>query len=117
MEHAMSAYFPKLPHGAGLIMLSEQYFSFFESVAPDRFAKMAAAMGMDAKPENFVKALIQLQKDCGVDELKMSDYGIAKSDIDKLAKNAKFAMGGLFEMDRCELSEADTVLIFEKAFK
>ena len=29
MEHALSAFYPKLPHGAGLIMLSEAYYSFF----------------------------------------------------------------------------------------
>lgn len=29
MEHAMSAYHQDLPHGAGLIMLSRAYFSFF----------------------------------------------------------------------------------------
>ena len=29
MEHAMSAYHPELPHGAGLIMLSKEYFTFW----------------------------------------------------------------------------------------
>ena len=117
MEHAMSAYHPKLPHGAGLIMLSEAYFSFFEKIVPERFAKMAAAMGMEAKPENFVKALVKLQKDCDVADLKMSEYGIERSELPKLAENAKFAMGGLFDMDRRELSIEDTVSIFEKAYK
>ena len=117
MEHAMSAYFPKLPHGAGLIMLSEEYFSFFEKIVPERFAKMAVAMGMEAKPENFVKALLKLQKDCNVDQLKMSDYGITEDDIDKLAKNAKFAMGGLFTMDRYKLSDQENFDIMKKAFK
>ncbi len=117
MEHAMSAYHPKLPHGAGLIMLSKEYFTFFEKIVPDRFADMAAAMGMDTKPENFVKALVQLQKDCGVDNLKMSDYGITVDEIKKLAENAKYAMGGLFDMDRYELSKDDTIAIMEKAFK
>ena len=39
---------------------------------------MAKAMGKrDAKdPMDFVTALVDLQKACGVDELKMSDYGI-----------------------------------------
>lgn len=117
MEHAMSAYHPELPHGAGLIMLSEAYFTFFEKIVPERFAKMAAVMGMDAKPENFVKALVQLQKNCGVNELKMSDYGISRDEIKKLAENAKYAMGGLFDMDRSELSGKDTVAIMEKAYK
>lgn len=117
MEHAMSAFHPALPHGAGLIMLSEAYFSFFEDKVPERFARMALAMGMEAKPENFVKALVQLQKDCGVDQLKMSDYDITREEIAKLAENAKFAMGGLFDMDRYTLSVEETAAIMEKAYK
>jgi alcohol dehydrogenase len=117
MEHAMSAYHPELPHGAGLIMLSEAYFSYFEKIVPERFAKMAGAMGMDAKPGNFVKALVKLQKDCGVDKLKMSDFGIRKDEIKKLAENAKYSMGGLFAMDRSQLSGEDVVSIMEKAYR
>lgn len=117
MEHAMSAFYPKLPHGAGLIMLSESYFKFFEGKVPDRFAKMAVAMGMEAKSENFVKALLMLQKECGVDELKMSDYGIKKDEIQKLAENAKFSMGGLFDMDRYSLTVQETIAIMEASYK
>ncbi|MDC7226677.1 MAG: iron-containing alcohol dehydrogenase [Spirochaetales bacterium] len=117
MEHAMSAYYPKLPHGAGLIMLSGSYFSFFEKVVPERFAKMAAAMGMEEKPENFTTALLKLQKDCGVDNLKMSDYCISEEDIKKMSENASFAMGGLFTMDRYKLSADETYDIMLKAYK
>ncbi|MBI9105378.1 MAG: iron-containing alcohol dehydrogenase [Spirochaetales bacterium] len=117
MEHAMSAFYPALPHGAGLIMLSEAYFSFFEDKIPEKFARMASAMGMEAEPGNFVKALMKLQKDCGVDQLKMSDYGISKEEIGKLAENAKFSMGGLFDMDSYSLSMAETVSIMEAAYK
>ena len=46
MEHALSAFYPKLPHGAGLIMLSEAYYSFFADKAPERFTAMAKAMGV-----------------------------------------------------------------------
>ena len=36
LEHAMSAYYPKLPHGAGLIMLSLAYYDFFKDKGPAR---------------------------------------------------------------------------------
>lgn len=36
----------------------------------------------------------KFQKDCGVDDLKMSDYGIQKSELETLAKNARETMGG-----------------------
>lgn len=50
MEHALSAFYPKLPHGAGLIMLSEAYYSFFADKAPERFTAMAKAMGVVTAP-------------------------------------------------------------------
>lgn len=79
MEHAMSAFHPTLPHGAGLIMISNEFYRFFieKHACDERFIKMAKAMGIkDAdKPEDFLTALYELQKACGVDNLRMSDYG------------------------------------------
>jgi alcohol dehydrogenase len=43
----VSAYHPNIAHGAGLIMLSEAYHSFFMKKAPDRYTDMAKAMGED----------------------------------------------------------------------
>ena len=121
MEHAMSAYHYDLPHGAGLIMISNEFYRFFvERHACDgQFIKMARAMGMkDAdKPEDFLAALADLQKACGVDNLKMSDYGIRKEECDTLARNARETMGGLFAANPCEMSHEDCVGIFEKAYK
>jgi len=124
MEHALSANHSELPHGAGLIMLSEAYYSFFELKVPERFISMAEAMGVDTdslteeeKPKAFLKALIKLQQDCGVDNLKMSEYGITKEEIPTLAKNARHTMGGLFKFDPCKLSFKDTIEIMEKAYK
>lgn len=39
LEHAMSAYHQKLPHGAGLIMISKAYFTHFinRHICDDRF--------------------------------------------------------------------------------
>lgn len=121
LEHAMSAYHHELPHGAGLIMLSKAYYSFFirKHVCDDRFIKMARVMGMkDAdQPEDFITALCELQKNCGVDNLKMSDYGITEDELEKIAVNAKETMGGLFASDRYELSVADCVSILKEAFR
>lgn len=80
---------------------------------------MAKAMGMeDAKePMDFIKMLIKLQEDCGVAKLKMSDYGIKRSEFETMAKNAKETMGGLFMCDRSELSIEDCVAIYEAAYK
>lgn len=124
MEHALSAFYPKLPHGAGLIMLSEAYYSFFADKAPERFTAMAKAMGVVTghlpeaeRPMAFVKALVELQKACGVDGLKMSDYGITKEDMTKCAANARHTMGGLFELDPYALSLDETTQIMMNAYK
>lgn len=121
LEHAMSAFHQELPHGAGLIMLSKAYFTFFieKQVADDRFVRMAKAMGMkDAKePMDFIKALVKLQEACGVDNLKMSDYGITPDEFERLAVNAKETMGGLFAADRYELSVDDCISIYNSSYK
>lgn len=121
LEHAMSAYHQELPHGAGLIMISKAYFTHFinKHVCDDRFVRMAKAMGMeDAKqPMDFITMLVKLQEDCGVADLKMSDYGIRPEEFETLAKNAKDTMGGLFMFDRSELSIEDCVAIFEASYK
>jgi len=120
MEHALSAFHPKLPHGAGLIMLCEAYYTYFaQSGACDqRMIDMAKAMGkMDAtKAMDFVTALHDLRVACGVADLKMSDYGIKLENIEQYAKNAYDTMGALFRMDPKEISFADTVEIMKQSF-
>ena len=121
MEHAMSAYHPDLPHGAGLIMISVEFARYFiERHACDgQFIKMARAMGMPEadKAEDFLTALVQLQKDCGVANLKMSDYGFTKDECMTLAVNARETMGGLFLANPCEMSDEECAGIFEKAYR
>ena len=121
MEHAMSAYHHNLPHGAGLIMISVEFARYFiEKHACDgQFIKMAKAMGMENadKPEDFITALVALQEACGVADLKMSDYGIEKSECMTLAVNARETMGGLFLANPCELNDEDCAGIFEKSYR
>lgn len=121
LEHAMSAYHPELPHGAGLIMISKAFYEFFiaRHACDDRFVEMARAMGMSraGKPEDFITMLVKLQQECGVAELKMSDYGITPAEFDKLAANARETMGGLFLANPCELEHADCVEILRKSFR
>ena len=121
MEHAMSAYHHGLPHGAGLIMISNEFYRFFvERHACDgQFVKMARAMGMAgaSKPEDFLTALAGLQRACGVDDLKMSDYGISRDECMTLARNARETMGGLYAANPCELSDEDCAAIFERAYR
>jgi alcohol dehydrogenase len=117
MEHAMSAYYPELPHGAGLILLSNSYFSHFKNVCPDRLSLMASVMGENSSAEGFLVALEKLKKACGVSDLKMSDYGIQFNELPKMAQNSHDTMAGLYEMDRKSLSMKESLDIMEKAYK
>ena len=121
LEHAMSAYHPDLPHGAGLIMISLAYYQHFVDAGccPERFVRMAQALGKaDAKePQDFITALADLQKQCCVDGLKLSDYGFTPDEVDKIADNAKATMGGLFFADPCELTHEVCVDILKKSYR
>ncbi len=121
MEHAMSAYHPELPHGAGLIMISVEYFKFWidRHVCDERFVDMAKFLGRtDAnKPEDFITALIELQKACGVANLKMSDYGIKEDEFMTMAKNARATMGMLFACDPGETTDEDVARIYARSYK
>lgn len=120
MEHAMSAFHHDLPHGVGLIMISKAYFTHFieKHACDDRFIRMAKALGrQDAKdPMAFVDALTELQEECGVSGLKMSDYGIRPDEFMTLAQNARATMGGLFACDRVPLTDEECAAIFEKSY-
>lgn len=121
MEHAMSAYHTQLTHGAGLIMISLEYYRFWinKHVCDERFVDLARFLGKTdaARPEDFLDALAQLQKDCGVDDLKMSDFGIKKEDALTLAKNSRATMGRLYVADPAPTTDEEIAGIFERAFR
>lgn len=121
MEHSMSAYHPNLPHGAGLIMISKAFYEFFiERHACDgQFVKMARVMGRPGadKPEEFIEALMELQRACGVDDLRMSDYGFESSESMTLARGARSMQGGLFAANPCEMTDADCASVFDKSYR
>ncbi len=117
----MSGYHRNLPHGAGLVIISHEFAQFFinKHICDDRFIKMARAMGTanPTKPQDFIDALMDLQKTCGVDGLKMSDYGFTKDECMTLAKNARETMGDLYEGNPCGMTDEDVAGIFERSFK
>ena len=121
MEHAMSAYHPALPHGAGLIMISVEYFKFWinKHIRDERFVEMARFLGKaDAKePEDFITALKELEDACGVGELKMSEYGITPDEFMKMAKNARATMGVLFNNDPAETTDDEIAGIYERSYR
>ena len=121
IEHALSGEHQDLPHGAGLIMISLAYYKTFidRHDCDAKFVDMARALGKaDAsKPEDFLDALAALQKACGVDALKMSDWGIRKEELPSMPALARKALGPLFNLDPSELSDADVLAILEASWR
>lgn len=119
MEHAMSAYYPALPHGAGLIALSKAYFSAFAEALPERFMQMAEAMtGQPSHdPQDFIRALSDLQTACGVDDIRLSEWEITRDDLPRFARNARETMGGLFTLDPRSLNEEEVLSIYEASYR
>ncbi len=121
LAHAMGALKPDFPHGAALIIISKAYYEKFveKGCCDDRLIDMAQKLGKAnaTKPMDFVDALVELQIACGVDALKMSDYGIAYDDLPQYVENAFETMGGLFGFDPCELTRADCLEIYQKSYR
>lgn len=119
LEHAMSAYYPALPHGAGLIAISEAYFETFRNDCMKRYMKMAEVMTQQKsnRPSDFMDALIRMQKECEVHQLKLSDWGLKEEDLPKMVQNARETMGGLFMFDPRPLTDEEVLGIYRNSYR
>lgn len=124
LEHALSAFHPDLPHGAGLVLISKAYFGFLASRGEERLGDLALAMG-DTLQEDleeevsgvaFLDALDKLITDIGLADEKLSDYGVTREEIPSLAENALTTMGALFDITPVEMTQDDVIAIFEAAY-
>ena len=79
---------------------------------------MAQALGMkDAKaPEDFITALKKLQEDCGVSDLKMSDYGIEKEES-MVRQECKGDDGLTVCRDPVPMTDEECAAIYEKSYR
>ncbi|NCC65557.1 MAG: iron-containing alcohol dehydrogenase, partial [Spirochaetia bacterium] len=106
---------------AGLIMISEAYYTYIAQnhVSDQRMIDMAKALGKEdaVQAMDFVVVLKELQKACGVDALKMSDYGITLDELEAMVQNARENMGGLFAVDPMTLSDEDCLTIYKNSFR
>ena len=121
MEHVMGSYHSNLVHGAGLIMISHEYFDFFaqRTAAEEPMKKMARAMGVEnpQSGKDFIAALDALTESVGCKDLKMSEVGITKEEIKKWPKRIREVLGGDITADPLPLSDEDYLGIYERSFK
>ncbi len=123
MEHALSACFPQVPHGAGLTMLSVAYFGYLAERNPSRFPDLARAMGEQPKGRSekdqapaFLAGLQKLITNTGLDRHKLSGFGVRQTDLRRLAENAFHTMGKLFAITPVKLTLDDATAIYERAY-
>lgn len=124
-EHGMSAHHHDLPHGAGLIMIACAYHQHMidAHACDDRYVEMARLMGAsedevaEQGPSAFVTELARLKRECGVDGLAMSEWGITRDELPAIAENAITTNGALFGHDPVELSVDDVTAILEASWK
>ena len=113
----MSAFHPGLPHGAGLILVSRAYWQFIADshTSDERLSQMAKALGRE--DGDFVAALSDLLAKCGMDELRMSDWGITEEELPEIAANSRATMGVLFAGDPARPKVEDIEDILRKSFR
>ena len=121
MEHVMGSFHENLPHGAGLIMISHEYFNFFaeRQSAEEPMKKMARAMGIDnpGSGKDFIRALDNLIAAVGCQDLKMSDYGISREELQKWPTHIHVVLGGDITADPLPLTDEDYLGIYERSYK
>lgn len=119
IAQAMGAYHDNLPHGAALLMISMEYFKQFEDVIPKRYAEMAQALtgNASAEAQDLVKTLYEMEKACGVEALKMSDYGIKREELETICMNATEYQGELFEIEPKPLTKEKVMEILNHSYR
>ena len=121
IEHAMSAYHRNIQHGAGLLMIADEFAKFFieRHVADERFIKMAGVMGYvnTRDPYDYLRALDEFKKKCGVSYLSMNEYGVKEDEFQTMASAARVLQGGGYSVCPCELTDDDVVGILKRSLE
>jgi len=124
-EHGMcdglGGFFHKLPHGAALTAVSIEYFKFIleKHHSDERLADMARVLGQTAtaKPIDFIGCLEKMYRKCGVEEIKMSDYGVKPELFRSLITSAKRNAPSEFGAEKILLSDDECETILMRAYR
>lgn len=117
LEHSMSGFYPSLTHGAGLILISHAYLSHCakQEAYRQRMTELSLAMGaqLPGGPNALLERLEWLKEQCGVANLKMSDFGISR---ESLAEIADKSYDRRFANERSPLSKGEAYKILETSY-
>lgn len=115
LEHSLSGFYPKLTHGAGLIMISRAYLRHCakQDAYRERMMALGKALGAGETPESAVDALNQLMIACGVADLKMSECGIARESLSAVAEKS---IDRRYANERAPLNQEEALSILEDSY-
>ena len=76
-------------------------------------------MGVEdtVQPSDFLSALSRLIHDCGMQDLKMSDWGITCEELPAMTEVCRSAGAHAFEQDANYFTFEDTLAVYEAAFR
>lgn len=118
IEHALSAYNDKLPHGVGLAIVGPAFFEYIIDSQPERFMNLAKAMNPHAHDHHdFIKAFRKMIHESGLGDETLSKYGFKQEQLHTIAQNAFDTMGFLFDLMCIKLDVNDVHNILTKAYK
>jgi alcohol dehydrogenase class IV len=109
-----------IAHGLANAVLLTPVLQFNLSAAPDRYADVAVALGIERNgsahgtAERGVASLATLSQACGVPQ-RLSELGVTRDAIPSLAR-AAMQVTRLLKNNLRPLTEADAVKIYESAF-
>lgn len=115
LEHALSGFYPELTHGAGLILISRAYLRRCagQEAYRERMTALARAMGAEPSPQGVLDALEKLMAQCGVAELRMSQFGITRETLGAVAEKS---VDRRYANERAPLSLKEAQAILEQSY-
>ena len=117
LEHSLSGWYPGLTHGAGLILLSRAYLRRCAryDACRQRLLDICQAMGVEHPndPMALLPELEKLLKRCGVADITMSQFGIRRETLPKVAE---MAYDRRFANERARMSVAEALEILEQSY-
>jgi alcohol dehydrogenase len=118
LAHAVGAAHPDVPHGAALTAISPAWFTVMAEADPERMSDLALALNQTIEdpeasctPEEFHALFASLLADCGLAGLGLADLGVQEDELEDLAENALWTMGGLLEATPVKLGKEDLAAI------
>ncbi len=113
MEHELSAFDPKITHGAGLAVLTPAWLRYVASVNPARMQRFAREiMGKDTV-EAGIEALCDFYRVMQMPS-KLSDFGLDEAALEVCAKSACARTGTIGQFKK--LTSDDVLAIYKSVF-